>query len=400
MEQLTLQDLKERNSFSYKGIDFEFQPEPALEAARKAYEIFTDSSSFFHNFDLPQEILPKSIEVGSEEYGLYKLHLVMLDTLSESVPLYKKIARFTDMYYKNHNKFFFTPQNITSLVLGNTISTNPRIILKHITNDNGKCGIGPDKKFDFLFSNSQVLEEKFNSSVSDLDELCGFDVVKNRKLLRENFNGIGVNASLLQRYLFDSGVWKFNNPEMMVPKVDIQKSRLPFSLGFYEVNDQTQRDFLRRNGVWKDSLVKQFETMYRDLTWVLSDELGESSYEILKGLDEVLWRTGSSLCSESSLKVCESQCLYYNDCKGLSYITSAQKKSRNKPVNPDQGTLFDKLEAVSENDKNKRIKDRITGEQIPTVPGRIYPFIDVRTNNGNSKTPYSAKSHNGQGSLF
>ncbi|MEC8339901.1 MAG: hypothetical protein VXZ40_04695 [Nanoarchaeota archaeon] len=362
-------------SFSDKGVQFTFNEEKAIEVCTHFFHQFLDKGSFFARHQPPQfKFFPKVL--GNSPYNIanYFLNLVILDVGDVSDQLYKRVSTFANAFFQEQGTHFFTPENILSF-------DNPEALRKYM-NEYWRVGIGFKRKFTFMMENAQkILDSKIN--LTTLDEQSNFDILKNREVLR-GFSGININSSLYQRYMIDFNLWRFDNSEELVVKVDTHKVRFPFQFGFYNC-DLTNSNNGNLVSWHRGKFEELFEEMYRDIAVQIGNNEGYTPLEVLKGLDEIIWRLRASYCSQNSMKQCINHCEFSENCNGNPYLTTqiSTKIKTTTMGNQYQISLLEDNLSQDELTKYnpKGLIDRISGNQIFPKPGNIYPFVDVRREN-------------------
>ncbi len=367
-------------NFSDKGVEFEFNEKRAIEICSSLFNQYLNKDSFFARHQPPQiKFFPKYMDNSKLDIAQYFLNLVVLDVGDVSDKLYKRVSTFANAYYEQNGVHFFSPENI--------LKFENHKYLENYMNKKWRVGIGFSKKFKFIMENAELLQE-LGEELVNLDKLENRDILEQRETLKE-FSGININSSLYQRYMIDFGLWSFSNQDELVVKIDTHKIRFPFQFGFYKVDFSGSQEGNLTS--WhRGKFEPLFEEMYRDVASVIAYNNGIQTSQVLRGLDEIIWRLRSSYCSQNSMKLCKNYCEFESECNGNPYITTQSsnkiKERKKTNYNLNQMALIDSIfqeetQTQEEKYKPKNLIDRISGKSLSPKPGNIYPFVDIRRDN-------------------
>ena len=245
---------------------------------------------------LPDEKIPKHIEKQTAEHATYLFTIAPLNKREVSFQI---LDRFR--WYCEDNPGFLTLDNI--------LMVSEDEIVRILKNEIG--GGFYNVRAKAIKNNFEVLKRDYDSDPRKI--FNGSPVRDSIEKVSREFREYGIKtASMLALWFEKYRLAKFQDPENLLPAIDIHKMRISRMTGVIDFELGTRiRDILERDFAFK-------------LSEFCRKTAKTKNPVSIRALDEALWIIGSEVCAQKSIVQCQNYCPVYSGCS-REFFTEKKK---------------------------------------------------------------------------
>jgi len=301
------------NEFEINYINFFAFLDRILTATKNQEKIFQTPIEHF----LPEWNLPPELEYSPQikqtknpkKTALFLFTRASIDRMSVSKSLQKRVLET----WKNPEKrWIFYPKQVARKSI-KSIEDALKQDFKYALPINPSLSAGQGYK-----KNAITLIEFYNA---DPRNIIKGKTIKEAATDLQEFEGIKEIAYMIIKEYHSRDLISPIDPENLMFKIDIHKSRLPLQCGSINLKNGQRR-------VHHTALINPFKQTYLQFC----QERNLSSEEAME-LDNALWVIGSEICVKKSYAHCDAFCpLQENHCRQMIQYNTGKKK--NDPTNP------------------------------------------------------------------